>query len=83
MNIKRTKLDLCVLHLKLKVELVKYGGLSKSRNWRQLRTLSIVGKVMLPLSFKPRRKGPSLVPLHSVTKRLYSSKLQWRGKQSI
>lgn len=67
-------------HLKLKLELVKYGGLSKSLRFRQLLTSFMVGKVTLVLSMTPLRRDPSLVPLHKVTRRLYSSRL--KGKDA-
>lgn len=67
--------DLCA-HLKLKEELVKYGGLSKSGRFRQLLTSFMLGNVTLVLCRSPLRRDPSLVPLHRVTRRLYSSRLK-------
>lgn len=66
------------VYLKLKEELVKYGGLSKSRIPRQLRTSFMVGRVEFSLSMTPLWMGPSLVPLQRVTSWLYSSKLRGR-----
>jgi len=63
-------------HLKLKLELVKYGGLSNSRRFRQLLTSLMVGRVTFVPCVSPLRSVPSLVPLHRVTRRLYSSRLE-------
>lgn len=66
----------CVYHLKLKDELVKYGGLSKSLRFRHFLTSFMLGKVTLDVLRIPLRRNPSLVPLHRVTSSLYSSRLK-------
>lgn len=55
---------------------MKYGGLSKSGRFRQLLTSFMLGNVTLVLCRSPLRRDPSLVPLHRVTRRLYSSRLK-------
>lgn len=66
------------LYLKLKDELVKYGGLSKSLRFRQFLTSFMVGKVTLDVLRMPLSRNPSLVPLHRVTSSLYSSRLKYK-----
>lgn len=59
-----------LVHLKLKEELVKYGGLSKSLIPRQLLTSLMLGRETFSASMMPLWMKPSLVPLQRVTRRL-------------
>lgn len=58
------------MYLKLKEELVKYGGLSNCLIPRQLLTSLMLGREMFSASMMPLSMKPSLVPLQSVTRRL-------------
>lgn len=62
---------------------MKYGGLSKSGRFRQLLTSFMLGNVTLVLCRSPLRRDPSLVPLHRVTRRLYSSRLKKKKKMMM